>query len=202
METIIDYKLSDFLRLEDENLVEKYVSILEHLSPVQEIKNPNYKWYNKEPKTIPVKAVRELSFGEVTLIRSYFNQPSIDNILEAVKLVTGLENNKILAFTITTFYAIISNIKQEVINISNIEINELSDETFDINLETVNARQRMSKFGVLNAIDSLAKEDILRWEAIEKMPYLTVLTKLRMDREKSMIQSEVLELQKKKQLKK
>jgi PII-like signaling protein len=47
------------------------------------------------------------------------------------------------------------------------EINELSDD-FDINVEAVNAKERMG--GVLNTIDSLAKEDILRWVEIEKLP--------------------------------
>jgi hypothetical protein len=40
--------------------------------------------------------------------------------------------------------------------------NEL-DDSFDINVEAVNAKERMGKYGVLNTIDSLAKEDILRW---------------------------------------
>jgi hypothetical protein len=43
----------------------------------------------------------------------------------------------------------------------------------------------MGKYGVLNTIDSLAKEDILRWVEIEKLPYMTVFTKLRMDNENS-----------------
>jgi hypothetical protein len=43
----------------------------------------------------------------------------------------------------------------------------------------------MGKYGVLNTIDSLAKEDILRWVEIEKLPYMTVFTKLRMDNEKA-----------------
>jgi hypothetical protein len=54
-----------------------------------------------------------------------------------------------------------------------------------INVEAVNAKERMGKYGVLNTIDSLAKEDILRWVEIEKLPYMTVFTKLRMDNEKS-----------------
>jgi hypothetical protein len=37
---------------------------------------------------------------------------------------------------------------------------------------------------VLNTIDSLAKEDI-RWVEIEKLPHMTVFTKLRMDNEKT-----------------
>jgi hypothetical protein len=76
------------------------------------------------------------------------------------------------------------------------EINELSD-SFDINVEAVNAKERMGKYGVLNTIDSLAKEDILRWVEIEKLPYMTVFTKLRMDNEKAKIAQEIAELQRK-----
>jgi hypothetical protein len=45
------------------------------------------------------------------------------------------------------------------------EINELSDDSFDINVEAI-CKERM---GVLNTIDSLAK-DILRWVEIESYP--------------------------------
>ena len=74
-------------------------------------------------------------------------------------------------------------------------------DSFDVNIEAVGAKERMSKFGVLNAIDSLAKEDVLKWEQIEKLPYMTVFAKLMMDKEKNNIQQEIAELQKKKQLK-
>jgi hypothetical protein len=37
-------------------------------------------------------------------------------------------------------------------------------------VEAVNAKERMGKYGVLNTIDSLAKEDILRW--VEMKSYL------------------------------
>ena len=78
------------------------------------------------------------------------------------------------------------------------EINQLSDDAFDINLESINANQRMQKFGVLNTIDALAKEDVLRWVEIEKLPYMTVFTKLMMDKEKNDIQKELNEILKKK----
>jgi hypothetical protein len=81
-------------------------------------------------------------------------------------------------------------------NETNMEINELSD-SFDINVEAVNAKERMGKYGVLNTIDSLAKEDILRWVEIEKLPYMTVFTKLRMDNKKAKIAQEIAELQRK-----
>jgi hypothetical protein len=52
---------------------------------------------------------------------------------------------------------------------------------------------------VLNTIDSLAKEDILRWVEIEKLPYMTVFTKLRMDNEKSKNSTRNCRITKKKQ---
>jgi hypothetical protein len=52
---------------------------------------------------------------------------------------------------------------------------------------------------VLNTIDSLAKEDILRWVEIEKLPYMTVFTKLRMDNEKQKNSTRNCRITKKKQ---
>ena len=201
MEKITDYKVSDFFKIQDENIINSYVAILDVLKPLKTINNPKAKWYNNEPKMLSIKAIRSLSFGEVTDIRNSFNDGTIVSVFESIKLVTGLTEKQILDFTITQLYGIISFIKEELIAISNMELNELTDESFDINVETVNAKERMSRFGVLNAIDSLAKEDILKWEQIQKLPYLTVFTKLMMDNEKNKIHQEIAELQRKKQLK-
>jgi hypothetical protein len=148
------------------------------------INNPIYKWYKRKPKTLDIKAVKDLSFGDVATIRSNFSEASIENIIEAVQMVVDISAKSILNITIIEFYGIINYIKSELIEITNMEINELSDDSFDINVEAVNAKERMGKYGVLNTIDSLAKEDILRWVEIEKLPYMTVFTKLRMDNEK------------------
>jgi hypothetical protein len=98
-------------------------------------------------------------------------------------MVVDISAKSILNITIIEFYGIINYIKSELIEITNMEINELSDDSFDINVEAVNAKERMGKYGCVT-IDSLAKEDILRWVEIEKLPYMTVFTKLRMDNEK------------------
>ncbi|PWB24650.1 hypothetical protein [Flavobacterium sp. HTF] len=201
MEKIINYKIKDFFQLQDELIIADYLSILDCLNPLKEIKNPNYKWYKRNSKFLQVKAVRLLTFAEVTEIRNNFNQPSIEGIIDSIKIVTRLTDKDIMNFTIIQFYGIISYIKSELMDITNMEANELTDDSFDINVEAVNAKQRMGRFGVLNAIDTLAKEDILQWEAIEKLPYMTVLTKLIMDNEKNKIQQEIAELQRKKQVK-
>jgi hypothetical protein len=77
------------------------------------------------------------------------------------------------------------------------EINELSDDSFDINVEAVNAKERMGKYGVLNTIDSLAKKKIFYDGLKLKSYYMTVFTKLRMDNEKAKIAQEIAELQRK-----
>jgi hypothetical protein len=41
---------------------------------------------------------------------------------------------------------VINYIKSELIEITNMEINELSDDSFDINVEAVNAKERMGKY--------------------------------------------------------
>lgn len=199
MEALINYKLSEFLQIKDHKLIEDYLAILNLLNPLKVINNPNYHWYKKEPKMLYLQPIKELTFGDVTTIRNYFNDASIQGIIESIKMVIDLEDKHIINLTIVEFYGIISSIQSELMELNNMEINELSDDSFDINVEAVNAKVRMGKFGVLNVIDSLAKEDILRWTEIEKLPYMTVFTKLMMDNEKNKIQAEIVELQRKKQ---
>lgn len=199
METLINYKLIDFIQIQDETIIQDYLVFLELLRPLKVISNPIYKWYKRNTKTLQIKAIKDLSFGDVTVIRNNFNEASIASIIESVKMVVDLTDKQILNLTILEFYGIINYMKSELTDITNMEINELTDDSFDINIETVNAKERMGKFGVLNTIDSLAKEDILRWSQIEKLPYMTVFTKLRMDNEKNKIQQEIAELQRKKQ---
>ena len=199
MEKIINYKLNEFLKLNDELLIQEYSAILEHLRPLKELNNPRARWYNKKSKKLQIKAIRELSFGDVTLARTLYNEQQNEGVFQIIKMITGLEEKEVLGLTILEFYGIISNIKQELTEINNLELNELQDDSFDFNLEAVNANKRMARFGVLNTINVLAKEDVLKWSEIENLPYLTIFTKLLMDKEKNNIQRELAELQKKKQ---
>lgn len=202
MEALINYKLSDFLKLTSEETIQDYLVVLDLLNPLNEIPNPTYKWFNKQPKTLNIKSIKDLSFGDVSIIRNNFNNASIETIFDSIKMILNVQDKEILNFTILTFYGIINNIKNELVEITNMEINELTDDSFDendSNLLAVNANERMSRFGVLNIIDSLAKEDILKWELIEQLPYMTVFTKLMIDKTKSTIHKDISELQRKKQ---
>jgi hypothetical protein len=68
-----------------------------------------------------------------------FSEASIENIIEAVQMVVDISAKSILNITIIEFYGIINYIKSEL-EITNMEINELSDDSFDINVEAVNAK--------------------------------------------------------------
>lgn len=202
MEKITDYKLKDFFKITDANLINEYYFILELLKPVNLIDNPNYNklkfWDKTTSKTIEIKPLMDLSFADVTNLRMAFNSNDIHSIIECVELVTGLKKNQILSFTITVFYGIINGITQQLLDISNMEINELTDDNYDPQLESIKAYERMSKFGAFNTIDSLAKEDILKWQEIEKLPYWLVFTKLKMDKERNDINRELQEIEKRK----
>jgi hypothetical protein len=86
-------------------------------------------------------------------------------------MVVDISAKSILNITIIEFYGIINYIKSELIEITNMEINELSDDSFDINVEAVNAKERMGKYGVLNTIDSLAKKIFYDGLKLKVTPY-------------------------------
>ena len=201
MEKVTNYKIKDFLKIKNEELISQYSAILELLQPIKEIDNPDYNWFKRSPKKIMVKEVKSLSFGEVSILRNNLNEPILENIFESVKIVTGLDEKLIWDFTIIDFYSILCGIKEDLITLSHMEANELSNDDVDVHMEMVNASQRMSRFGVANPINSLAGDDITKWGEIEKLPYMTVITKLIMDKEKAAIQNEVRELQQKQQQK-
>jgi len=199
MEKITNYKLSQFFALQDIETVDSYMSILDLLRPINHITNPKYHWFNKEPKTLPIKPVMTLSFGEVISLRKDFNNVTQQAIFEAIKLVTGLSQKSILNLRIIDFYSIISTIKQQLIDISNMEINELSpDENQESNVDSqmVRADERMARFGELNTINFITGKDITKWAEIQKLPYLTVFTWLIMNKEQSAIQKDIEKLQK------
>lgn len=201
MEKITNYKFYEFLLIEDIEIVEKYLMILDMLNPLNQLKNPKYnkyKFWQKQPKEIEVKTLMNLSFGDVTEVRNNFYQPSIENIIESIEKVTEIEKKDILKLSILEVYGIINKIKEDLETIQNMELNELSSDDEDIELITVNASARMAKFGVLNTIDAVAKGDVIKWNEVEKLPYLTVFSKLMMDKEKNAIEKEIADNQRKK----
>lgn len=193
----IDYLFIDFIKITDVDLIDNYRLILDSLKPLKEIDNPNYKWYKKHPKKLQITPLMELSFGDVISIRTNLQEATIDNVVECICIVTKLKNYQVKRFTITQFYGIINGITEQLEQIISMEYNELSDDEDDVDLIATNANERMARFGTINTIDSLAGGDLIKWAEVEKLPYLSVFTKLKMDKERNKIHKEISELQRK-----
>ena len=198
MEKIINYKLKHFLQLQNVETINQYLTVLEHLQPISEVANPAKKWYNRQPKLIKIPPVKSLTFGEVTNIRQYMNEGTIEGVIEGVSIVTKIKKKLIYNFTIVPFYGIINSITQQLIELANMEYNELHSDDDDIVMIEAQASERMAKYGTLNIIDSLAEGDILRWKEIEKLPYMVVFTKLMMDKTRADIMKDVRKIQERK----
>jgi len=194
MEKITNYKFKDFIKLKDSEKVESYLNLLEILNPATEIVDPKFRI--GKSKKIKLKRVRDLLFGQVTNIRTNLSIPTIESMIEMIMLVTGLKKKECYSIRILDFYAVLAAITAQIIELSDMEANELGSEESD--LDEALANERMAKFGILNIINSLAGDNILRWSEIEKLPYMVVFTKLKMDKEKSAIQKQMMESQKRK----
>ena len=195
MEKITNYRLQDFLLLEDYQLVSDYMDILDLLMPVKSIADP----INIGFPSIKIKPVMSLTFGQVLEIRNYLNSRDIEAVCLVVGLVTGLINDEVFLLPILDFYGIISSVKCDIIQMANMEANELENEDNDPIMFEVNAGERLARFGALNPINSLAGDDITKWDAIQKLPYTTVFTKLKMDKERAAINKDIQAIQKRKQ---
>lgn len=194
MEKITDYRLKDFLTLEDEELLNDYIQVLELLPPVNEVNDPVHEIFGKRK----ISHAKSLSFSEVITLRNLLNDGSIEAIIEAVSIVTKLPIESVWNFTIVPFYSILNGIVSQLIEIGNMEQNGLYSEDDDVVMIEAQANERMSKFGILNTIDSLASGDVLRWKEIEKLPYMVVFTKLMMEKTKSEIMQDVKAIQQRK----
>ncbi|PZR20884.1 MAG: hypothetical protein DI539_09435 [Flavobacterium psychrophilum] len=195
--TITNYKLKEFLQ-EGLEKIEDYLPFLELLQPTAEITHP------KTQMMIKVRDVRELTFGRVNELRINLQVPSLEALFESITFVTNLTEEEVMELTILDYYGTLASIKKGLEIISLMEENELGDDEDDDADETeilyrsVNASQRMARFGVMNTINCLAGGDITKFKAIEDLPFMVVFTKLVMNKTNEKINREVELLRKNK----
>ncbi|MDG3581760.1 hypothetical protein [Galbibacter pacificus] len=180
------YTFKEFLSLSDESIIDSYLFVLEALKPLKTL--------NKKP----LKELINLSFGEVINAKLILTQPTKEGLVELIKMVSNLKKKQIYDLSIYDFYGVLNNLKEQVITINEMEENNLVSKHTSIEWEMVDGSKRLSKYGVLNTIDKLAKGDILKYEQIEKLPYQLVLSKLMMDMEKSDIEADINNIKMKK----
>lgn len=186
---ITNYTFEEFLFVE-QSTAANILPFLEWLEPIKEFEFDN--------QLIQLKELDSLTFGQVSNIRDDLTLALPDNLIEITTLVTGLEAEKAYQIPIIDFFGIINTVKAEEKVLAAMELNELSEEP-DADWELAGGSEKMGRFGILNILDSLAGGDITKWETIENLPYMTVFSKLRMNKTMTQIQRAIASIQKQRQ---
>ncbi|RZJ67689.1 MAG: hypothetical protein EOO50_05245 [Flavobacterium sp.] len=186
---ITNYTFEEFL-LVDYDELRQINEFLQWLSPIQE--------FEFEDETIQLLELDSLSFGDVTNVRDYLSDGNPESLVEIAKLITGLDTDQSYRIPIIEFYGILNTIKAREKQLATMEQNELHQEP-DADWILVNGSEKMGQFGVLNIIDDLAGGDICKWEAVENLPYWTVIQKLRMNKTMASLQRAIASNKKQRQ---
>ncbi len=171
MEEIKNFTLKEFLQ-QKPDLIEDYSKLLKNLEPIETKKH-----------------ITELTFNEVDEIKQNFgNEDALPHIY---KYMHDVNEDEFLKMKITEFYALLNSITKQLENLIALEERELTPKHSDHKWELVEGSKRLSKMGAIATIDSLAGGDILKWQKVIELPYITVFNKLRLDRIKADIQGDM-----------
>ncbi len=127
----------------------------------------------------------------VTLKKLYSNQTP-EAITQMIEVVFGLNHLRQMSIRILDYFPALNFIINGIEYISQIETSRLSSQEKE---ELVIAGiHKMRIYGDLTVIDQLAGGDLLKWSAVEKMPYQHVFTKLCMEKDRAEIQENYNEI--------
>lgn len=171
MENIKNYKLKTFLKQSPE-LIEEYSSILKHL------------------EEIPTKnELKSLKLREVEFVKKQIGNDKA--LAEIFEYMHEIDEEKLMNLKITEFYGFFNYIINQLEALLATEERHLVSEHVDFKWEAVEGSKRLSKLGILPMIDNLAQGDILKYEQILDLPYMTVFKKLMLDRIKGDIEKDM-----------
>lgn len=132
------------------------------------------------------KRLIELPYGIVKVdLVEYMKNNELEEGVKAV-MECQHEDFNIKKFTIAEIIVFWKWLSKELEFIFNLETNYLSSEPEPEMLAA--GINKLNEFGAIATIDQLANGDILKHAQIEKLPYLTVYQKLKLDKAKSEIQ--------------
>ncbi|MBP0904843.1 hypothetical protein ACFSKN_04750 [Mariniflexile gromovii] len=171
METITNYKLKDFFN-QDLQLIEDYVNLLQHLKPI----STNVR-------------LTDLTLRQVETIKKTINDEN--ELINIISIVQGITIEEVLELDIITFFPLIKDVQIQLESLVNKEINHLSPKHSDARFEMIDGSKRLEKFGVYNAVNSLANGDILKFNSILDLPYNEVFVKMYLDTTIADIQHEI-----------
>ena len=171
MEEITNFRLKEFLQ-QTPQLIEDYSKLLKNLEP-QQTKN----------------RIQDLKLKDVEFIKQ--NITSNEALGEIFESMEELNEADFMNLRVTEFYALYNSILQQLENLMNMEDRELTPNHHNHKWEAVEGGKRLSKLGILPTIDNLAGGDILKYNEILELPYITVFKKLMLDRIKADIQHDM-----------
>lgn len=173
MDEIINYKLKDF-KEQSPILVSEYVNILQLIEP-QETK----------------QEIFFMKLREVDDIKKSLGSTDDDELIRIVAMVEEMTELQVNNLPIVTFFGLYNSIKEQTLQIIQAEENGLTPNNVNTKWEMVEGGRRMGIFGIYNTLDQLSNGDITKYNEILELPYNEVFTKLRMDKIKGDLQTEM-----------
>lgn len=163
MDSIINFKMKNFLR-QDSVLAQEYVDYLAWISPEDTKRELFY-----------------CSLRDVQDVKDLLSVGTLDDVIRIVGIAEGASNESVLDMRILTFFAKLRSVKMQMDRILNAEQSSLVSKKVNMKWEAVDGSSRLSKFGIYNILDNLAKGDILKYNEILELNYADVFTKLYRD---------------------
>ncbi|TSE05243.1 hypothetical protein [Aquimarina algiphila] len=174
--------VKEFLMLDDMKELEKVKAIRKYVKPSNKIGK-------KEGKEL-----LKIAYKDVNRVKDLYKQ---NKIIELIYFLTDCDEDYLMSRDYKEFIYFLRYVDDELSMILKLE-NKLNkadegDELLVMRLEQAGAND-LNQFGTLNAIDSLANGDLLKWKLIEEMPYEMVYTKLLMNKIQSRVQRKYQEI--------
>ena len=171
MTELNNYTLNEFYN-QDSELIQEYMEYLKHLEPVD-----------------TKHRIIDLKLNEVEFIKQ--NLSNDDAIPEIIEYVQEVKQEEVGEMKIVEFFGYFHSIREQIETITRMEQEHLISNHVDIRWEAVEGSKKLSVLGILPTVDNLAQGDILKYDAILDLPYLTVFNKLRLDTLKGDLEREM-----------
>lgn len=175
MKEIINYKLKDFIFI-DEKTKREYAVALRFLKPV-------------DTET----EIRFHTLRDVEGFKSAFNTGDETGIIEMVGKVQGLSDKEIMELDIISFFTLLNSCKAQIKQISEAE-KSLIDDYVDVKWEMVNGSERMAKFGIYNTLDNLTGNKPHLYDTYMSMQYSEIFLILLKRKTERQLQREMNEI--------
>lgn len=150
----------------------------------------------KKTKRFEAPKIMTMSFGDVIEIKKLLQDMTLKDQLEVVSKVYGIQVETLATIHVTTFFSMFNYVVKEVKQIMKNEEMYLKG---DIEADMMQAGvDKLNQFGILATVDTLAGNDVLKWEEVLEQRYSRVFTKMFMNKVRNDIEKKYIEIKKRK----